>query len=319
LNKTKKRLNRQKNQTRKQIIRKHKIKDYKEMAISASQVKELREKTGAGMMDCKKALTEADGDFEKAVEVLRKKGASVAAKRAERTANEGVILTKILDGGKTGIILEVNCETDFVAKSDDFIAFANGAMDAAAENRPASIDELMKLTISGNKIEDELTNIIGKIGEKIQLSRFKIETTEDGNVIDYVHHGSKLGVLIRADNVKEDAADEFNVLAKDIAMQVAAMNPKYLKKDDVSKEVLDKEIEIYKEIARKEGKPENILDKIAAGKLSKYYDENCLLEQVFVKDNSKKVGQLIKEYNEKNSSAAELKIFYRFHLSDENK
>jgi elongation factor Ts len=289
------------------------------MAINAAQVKELRDKTGAGMMDCKKALTEANGDFEKAIEILRKKGASVAAKRAERTANEGVILTKILDDGNTGVILEVNCETDFVAKSDDFINFANSVMDAIVNNKPASIDELMKLSANGLTIADELSNMIGKIGEKIEVSRFKIETAEGGLVTEYVHHGSKLGVLIRADNVAAEGKNDFNDLSKDIAMQVAAMNPGFLKKEEVSQGVLDKEIEIYKEIARKEGKPEQILEKIASGKLSKFYDENCLIEQAFVKDNSKKVKDLIKEHNDKYSSKAELKLFYRFHLSDENK
>ena len=289
------------------------------MAINAAQVKELRDKTGAGMMDCKKALTEANGDFEKAIEILRKKGASVAAKRAERTANEGVILTKILDDGNTGVILEVNCETDFVAKSDDFVNFANSVMDIIVNNKPASIDELMKLSANGLTIADELSNMIGKIGEKIEVSRFKIETAEGGLVTEYVHHGSKLGVLIRADNVAAEGKNDFNELSKDIAMQVAAMNPGFLKKEEVSQGVLDKEIEIYKEIARKEGKPEQILEKIASGKLSKFYDENCLIEQAFVKDNSKKVKDLIKEHNDKYSSKAELKLFYRFHLSDENK
>ncbi len=289
------------------------------MAINAAQVKELRDKTGAGMMDCKKALTEANGDFEKAIEILRKKGASVAAKRAERTANEGVILTKILDDGNTGVILEVNCETDFVAKSDDFVNFANTVMGAIVNNKPASIDELMKLSANGLTIADELSNMIGKIGEKIEVSRFKIEAAEGGLVTEYVHHGSKLGVLIRADNVAAEGKNDFNELSKDIAMQVAAMNPGFLKKEEVSQGVLDKEIEIYKEIARKEGKPEQILEKIASGKLSKFYDENCLIEQAFVKDNSKKVKDLIKEHNDKYSSKAELKLFYRFHLSDERK
>ena len=254
------------------------------MAISATQVKDLREKTGAGMMDCKKALIEADGDFEKAIEILRKKGASVAAKRAERTANEGLVLTEILEDGKTGVILEVNCETDFVAKSDDFVNFANAAMQTVVKEKPATVEELLKLSANGNTIETELSNIIGKIGEKIEISRFKIETADKGLVTDYVHHGSKLGVLIRADNVSDEGKDDFKNLAKDIAMQVAAMNPGFLTKDEVSQDVLDKEIEIYKEIARKEGKPEQILDKIATGKLSKFYDENCLVEQVFVKD-----------------------------------
>jgi elongation factor Ts len=206
-----------------------------------------------------------------------------------------------------------------VAKSDDFVNFANTVIDVIVNNKPANVETLLGLSSNGNTIGDELSNIIGKIGEKIEVSRFKIETAENGIITDYVHHGSKLGVLIRADNISPEGKDEFNDLSKDIAMQVAAMNPSFLNKEEVSTEVLDKEIEIYKEIARKEGKPEQILDKIATGKLSKFYDENCLIEQAFVKDNSKRVKDLVKEHNDKYSSKAELKLFYRFHLSDENK
>ncbi|MFC2082197.1 translation elongation factor Ts [Bacteroidota bacterium] len=288
------------------------------MAISAAQVKELRVKTGAGMMDCKKALTEADGDFQKAIEILRKKGASVAAKRAEKTANEGMIITKISDDKKSGIILEVNCETDFVAKSDDFVNFANLVVDAIESNEPKNVEELIALKFDGKNIEEELSAIIGKIGEKIEISRFKIEKAENGILVDYIHHGSKLGVLIKADNVS-DKTDEFSELLKDIAMQVAAMNPVCVYRKEVSKETIEKEMEIYKEIARKEGKPEQILEKIATGKLNKYYQENCLSEQAFVKDNAKTVNTLIDEFNKANSTDAKLALFHRFHLSDENK
>lgn len=288
------------------------------MAISAQEVKELREKTGAGMMDCKKALTEADGDFEKAIEVLRKKGASVAAKRAERNANEGKVLTEIVDD-TTGIIVEVNCETDFVAKSDDFIEFADLVMKAVVASRPASVDELLTLSVDGKKISDELSSIIGKIGEKIEISRIKIEEEPNGLVVDYVHHGSKLGVLIVAENVPGSQKEELKALLKDFAMQVAAMNPSYVNRDEVPADVINKEIEIYKEIAKKEGKPEQILDRIAEGKLTKFYQENCLVEQVSIKDNSKSVQNLIDESNKKHSSQAKVKAFDRFHLSDENK
>ncbi len=226
------------------------------MAISASQVKELRVKTGAGMMDCKKALTEADGDFEKAVEILRKKGASVAAKRAERSADEGIVLTRILDDGKTAVILEVNCETDFVAKSDDFIGFANTVLDTVAENRPGSVDELLTLKAGDLLISEKLTEIIGKIGEKIQVSRFKIESAPDGLIFDYIHHGSKLGVLVRFDKAEGVEVSSFETIARDIAMQIAAMKPGYVKREEVPAEVIEKEKEIYKELAIKEGKPE---------------------------------------------------------------
>lgn len=289
------------------------------MAVSANQVKELREKTGAGMMDCKKALEEANGDFEKAVELLRKKGASVAAKRAERTANEGIVLTRIFNNGKTGAILEINCETDFVAKSDDFIKFTNFVMDIVVDNKPADVLSLMEITKDGKKVIDELNTIIGKIGEKIEISRFAIDNTTNGEIVDYVHAGSKLGVLIEAENVPSDKTNVFEPVLKDIAMQVAAMRPLSIYRDEVDKSLIEKEVEIYKELARKEGKPEQILEKIALGKLNKFYEENCLFEQAFVKDNTKKIGGLIEEFNKTNSAQVKLIKFRRFHLSDEKK
>ena len=289
------------------------------MAVSANQVKELREKTGAGMMDCKKALEEAKGDFEKAVELLRKKGASVAAKRAERTANEGIVLTAVFNNGKTGVILEVNCETDFVAKSDDFVNFTNFVMSVIVNDKPADIPSLLEITKDGKKVLDELNTIIGKIGEKIEVSRFAIDNTVNGEIVDYVHAGSKLGVLIEAENVPSDKTNVLEPVLKDIAMQVAAMRPISIYRDEVDKTLIEKEVEIYKELARKEGKPEQILEKIALGKLNKFYEENCLFEQAFVKDNTKKIGGLIEEFNKTNSAQVKLIKFRRFHLSDEKK
>ncbi|MCF8240852.1 MAG: translation elongation factor Ts [Melioribacteraceae bacterium] len=288
------------------------------MAISAAQVKELREKTGAGMMDCKKALTEADGDFQKAIEILRKKGASVAAKRAERSANEGIVKTFISDDNKTAYMVEVNCETDFVAKSDDFLAFADLVLNALIAHNPNNVDDLLAIEHEGKKLQDELTSLLGKIGEKIEISRFIVETSENGLVVDYVHHGSKLGVLVRADNVSE-SKEEFSAILKDVAMQVAAMKPLYVSKEDVPEDVKEKEMEIYKEIAKKEGKPEQVLEKIAVGRLNKFYQENCLLDQAYVKDNTKTIGALISEFNKKTSQEAKLVLFHRFHLSDETK
>ncbi len=288
------------------------------MAISASQVKELRDKTGAGMMDCKRALTEADGDYEKAIEILRKKGASVAAKRAERTANEGIILTKIIDD-KVGFIVEVNCETDFVAKSDDFINFAELVLKAAVAGSPANVDELLKLNYDEKNINDELTNVIGKIGEKIEISRFAILNSESGILVDYIHHGSKLGVVLVSENAAEEGKDELRLLLKDFAMQIAAMKPLCLSREEVPQEAITKELDIYREIALKEGKPEKIIERIAEGKLNKYYEEICLVEQSFVKDNSKKIADLINDYNKKYSAELKLTKFLRYHLSDEKK
>lgn len=287
--------------------------------ISADQVKLLREKTGAGMMDCKKALTDAEGDFDKAIEILRKKGAAVAAKRAERSANEGLVLTHVSDDKKTAVMVEVNCETDFVAKSDDFVNFAAFVLDTVVKNKPASLDELLASKNDGKAVGEELEALTGKIGEKLAVSRFVIETSPDGAVIDYVHTGSKLGVLVRVDNLGNGDVNEMTALLKDVAMQVAAMKPAFTYREEFPKEVLDKEIDIYKELARKEGKPEQILEKIAQGKLTKFYQENCLFEQAFIKDNAKSVGDLFKEFNKKYSSEARLVLFRRFHLSDGNK
>ena len=285
------------------------------MVITAAQVNELRQKTGAGMMDCKKALTEAEGDFEKAIEILRKKGAAVASKRAEKSANEGLILTKVSDDKKSAVIVEVNCETDFVAKSDDFVKLAEAVLEAVEKAKPSSVDELFE---KNSDIKGLLTDVMGKVGEKIQISRFAYEEAPDGLLVDYVHLGSKLGVLVKFENAN-GIGDEFDGFAKDIAMQVAAMKPICVYREEVSKDIIDKEIEIYKELARKEGKPEQILDKIAQGRLNKFYQENCLNEQAFIKDNSKSIADLMKEFNSKHGTGIKIAQFRRFHLSDENK
>ncbi len=285
------------------------------MVITASQVNELRQKTGAGMMDCKKALTEAEGDIQKAIEILRKKGAAVAAKRAEKTANEGVVLTKVSDDKKTGVIVEVNCETDFVANSTDFSEFASQVLETTASSKPADPAQLIA---DNPDLNNKLNDVMGKVGEKIQISRLAVDTAENGIVVGYVHLGSKLGVLVTFDNVTK-AQDELSEIGKDIAMQVAAMKPVCTYREEVPKDIIEKEIEIYKEIARKEGKPEQILEKIATGKLNKYYQENCLIEQAFIKDNSKSVGDLLKEFNAKHGTEAKILRFRRFHLGDENK
>lgn len=289
------------------------------MSVSANQVKELREKTGAGMMDCKKALEESGGDFEKSIEILRKKGASVAAKRAEKSANEGLVITNVFNNGKSAIIVEVNCETDFVARSEDFVNFSNFVMELLLVNKPKDIAELLGLSKNGKNVADELNAIIGKIGEKIEISRFSIENSENGLIVDYVHHGSKLGVLVKIENVPAEKTDELQPVLKDIAMQIAAMRPLTIYREEVDKTLIEKEVEIYKELARKEGKPEQVLEKIATGKLNKFFEENCLFEQAFIKDNTKKVGDLIAEFNKKNSAKAKLILFRRYHISDENK
>lgn len=285
------------------------------MAITAQQVNDLRKKTGAGMMDCKKALTEANGDMEKAIEILRKKGAAVAAKRAEKTANEGIIVTKISEDRRQGAIAEVNCETDFVAKNTDFIDLANEVIETVFKYEPKSVEEMYS---NNHALKEKVTQVLGKIGEKIEVSRVATEKTGSGMLVDYIHMGSKLGVLMKFENV-DNTSDELYTMGKDIAMQVAAMNPISVYREDIPKDTIDKEIEIYKELARKEGKPEQILEKIATGKLNKFYQENCLVEQAFIKDNSKTVGDLVKEFNNAHNENVKVALFYRFHLGDENK
>ncbi len=284
------------------------------MVITAAQVNELRQKTGAGMMDCKKALTEANGDIQKAIEILRKKGASVASKRAEKTAGEGMVLTKISDDKKEGTIVEVNCETDFVANSEDFINFANDVLNTISSKKPNSVEELLNDSSLVNKMHD----VMGKVGEKMEISRFKVEEASNGLMVDYIHPGSKLGVLVKFETIKSNS-ESFADLGKDIAMQVAAMNPICVYREEVPKDTIEKEIEIYKEVAKKEGKPEQILDKIAQGKLNKFYQENCLIEQAYIKDNSKTIGDLIKEFNSQNNDNSKISLFYRFHLGDQKK
>ena len=285
------------------------------MAITAADVNELRKKTGAGMMDCKKALTEANGNFEKAIEILRKKGASVASKRAEKTANEGMIVTKVSEDHKKASIIEVNCETDFVAKSEDFINLANNVVESTYKSNE---QDAQKLLDSNTDLKNLLNDVMGKVGEKIEVSRVSTEFAENGLIVDYIHMGSKLGVLVKFDNVNSNPM-ELAEIGKDIAMQVAAMNPICVYREEVPTTTVEKEIDIYKELAKKEGKPENILDKIAQGKLNKFYQENCLAEQAFIKDNSKSISDLIAEFNKKNNAQAKISLFKRFHLGDEKK
>ncbi len=255
--------------------------------ISASDVNRLRQQTGAGMMDCKKALLEANGDFEAAIDYLRKKGAKVAASRQDRDSNEGVVFAKTTADGKKGVIIELNCETDFVAKNADFIAFAESVADAAVAQAPVSLDELKQLEVNGSTIADLLLDQTGKIGEKIDVSKY--ETVEAEKVVAYIHGNYRLGVLVGLSQVV-DGADE---AGKDVAMQIAAMNPVAIDKGDVDARTIERELEIAKEQIRAEGKPEEMVEKIAQGKLNKFYKESTLLNQEFVKDSSKNIAQFL--------------------------
>ncbi|HEY1024154.1 MAG TPA: translation elongation factor Ts [Sphingobacteriaceae bacterium] len=255
--------------------------------ISASDVNKLRQQTGAGMMDCKKALTEANGDFEAAIDYLRKKGAKVAASRQDRESNEGVVIAKTTADGKRGIVVELNCETDFVAKNADFVAFANSIADLAIEKNPSSVEELTSLELNGTKLADQILDQTGKIGEKIGVSKF--ETVSGEKVIAYIHGNYRLGVLV---SLSADAANA-DEAGKDVAMQIAAMNPVAIDKGDVDARTIERELEIAKEQIRAEGKPEEMVEKIAAGKLNKFYKDSTLLNQEFVKDSSKTIAQFL--------------------------
>jgi len=256
--------------------------------ISAADVNKLRQMTGAGMMDCKKALTETNGDFDAAVDFLRKKGAKVSAARADRDAKEGAIIAKTSADNKLGIIIQLSCETDFVAKNEDFVKFANSIADLALANKPANADALKALDLGGQPLSERLMEQVGKIGEKIDVVKYEI--VEATNVVAYIHGANLLGVLVAMNN----APSEANLVAgRDAAMQVAALNPAAVDKDGVDSTVIERELEIAKDQVRAEGKPENMIEKIAQGKLAKFYKENTLLNQEFVKDGSLTVAQML--------------------------
>jgi len=257
--------------------------------ITAADVAKLRKQTGAGMMDCKKALQESEGDFEKAIEILRKKGAKVAAKRADKDATEGYVIAQTNSDNNFGVLVMVNCETDFVGKSEEFVNFVKGIADAALANEATTLQEVNALKVDGITVEQKVSEMTGKTGEKLEFDSFAAIRGE--LVSAYNHLGNKIGTLV-ALNKNVDGAEE---AAHNVAMQVAAMNPVALDKESVTQDVIEKELEIGKELARKEGKPEAMLDKIAQGRLGKFFKENTLLNQEYVKDTKKTVGGYLKE------------------------
>lgn len=278
--------------------------------ITAQMVKELRDKTAAGMADCKKALVEAEGDMDKAVEILRKKGAASAAKRADRNAKEGVICAMISDDNKTGVLVEINCETDFVAKNQDFVDYATTVAKAYLNNEAKDVEALMNVKVGNDSVADLHNGILAKFSEKIEVRRMhKINT--NGFLSAYNHFDKKLGVLVEANLASP--CDASKTAVHDIALQIAAMNPVSIDRSSVSEEKIQKELEIYKEIAINEGKKPEMAENIAKGKLNKFFQESVLLEQVFAKDNTKKVSEVLAEAN------ADLKIvsFTRYALGEE--
>jgi len=261
--------------------------------ITAKQVKELRDKTGAGMADCKKALVEANGDMDVAIDELRKKGAASAAKRADKEANEGMVLALTSDDQKKGALIQVTCETDFVARNDEFTDFVSELAKKYLANDYASKEDLMADSASnGTSFSDYYKDILAKFSERIELGEIRKIAT-DGAIAAYNHGGNKLGVLVEI-NKGDLSGDQSNVI-RDVAMQVAAMNPVAVSRNDVDSELLEKEKQIYIEQAKEDGKPDDIAEKVANGRIQKFYKENCLLEQVFVKDSSKTVEQVVRE------------------------
>lgn len=272
--------------------------------IKAVDVSKLRKITGAGMMDCKKALQESNGDFDKAIEIIRKKGQAIANKRADREASEGAVLAQVTEDGRLGTMVVLNCETDFVAKNEDFINFTKSILELSLEKKPDNLEELKKLELKGMPVEKLIIEQVGIIGEKIELAYY--DKLEAESVIAYIHPGNKLATLVGFNKADIDLQ-----VKKDVAMQVAAMNPIAIDKADVPQDVVDKELEIGREQAKQEGKAENILDKIAMGKLQKFFKENTLLNQDFIKDNK----MTVKQYLESVDKQIKVEKFIRYTLN----
>jgi elongation factor Ts len=256
--------------------------------ITAADVNKLRQMTGAGMMDCKNALKENDGDFDLAIESLRKKGQKLANKRADRDANEGIVIAKTNAGKTYGAVLMLNCETDFVGKNEDFVKFAHSIMDLAIEKAPKSLEELKALNLNGQTVIEAVTEMVGKTGEKMDIPHF--EVVEAPVVFAYNHQGNRLGTIL---GLNKTGVADINTIGHEVAMQVAAMAPVAVDKDGVDQQTIEKEIEIGKDLARQEGKPEEMLEKIALGKLNKFFKENTLLNQEFIKDNKTTVRDML--------------------------
>lgn len=283
------------------------------MSFTASDVKNLREKTGCGMMDCKKALSASDGDMTKAIDFLREKGLAAATKKSSRVAAEGLAMAYADAAGTSGVAIEVNSETDFVAKNVEFQSFVKLCADVVMKNKPDSVEELLKIKLDdGNTVEALLQEKILTIGENIKIRRF--ERFEGGAVSSYVHAGGKIGVLVKfsVGNESVISSDDFKAFAKDVAMQVAAANPSYINSGSVPSEIVDHERKILKEQIVNDGKPENIAEKIVEGRIAKYYKEVCLNDQAFVKDSNMSVAQYVESIAKKLSTPISIDSFVRF-------
>lgn len=279
--------------------------------ISAQLVKELREMTGAKMMDCKKALVETEGDLDKAVEFLREKGLADAAKKSGRVAAEGVVKTYISEDKKSGAVLEFNCETDFVALNEEFVGFADKLAKMVTETSVTTVEELLNEKFEGDSTTSEsLKALIAKLGENMTVRRFTKFSVEKGIVNSYIHGGGRIGVLVEVSCEKD--SEVLEEVGKEVCMQIAAANPLFLSKDDVDTESMEKEKEIYRVQALNEGKPENIVEKMVVGRIQKYFKEVCLLEQLWVKDGDKSINKFLEEKSKEVGSPITVTRFVRY-------
>jgi len=282
------------------------------MQITAKMVSELRERTGAGMMDCKKALVQAEGDMEKAIEILREKGLAAAAKKAGRVAAEGVVETYITEDGKVGAVVEVNCETDFVGKNEDFVNLAKNLAKQAALSSAKTVEEILEekyIADESMTVREAITSLIAKLGENMTFRRFERFNVENGVIMDYIHGGGRIAVMVQVEGANNEVAKE---VAKELALQIAAANPLYLVKEDVPQEVIDKEKEIYRQQALNEGKPEKVVEKMVEGRLQKYFKEVCLLEQLWIRDQDKTIRKYVEEKSKEANAELVVKKFVRF-------
>lgn len=284
------------------------------MAVTAAMVKELRERTGAGMMDCKKALTETDGDMDKSIEILREKGLAKAAKKSGRVAAEGLIELKISDNGNQAIVVEINSETDFVAKNEEFQAFVNDVAELLLNSNIANVEELLNTDMNGITVQETLNNKISKIGENMNIRRFERFNTPSTVNVGYIHGGGRIGVIVE---LTTDASyGEVEAMGKDVAMQIAAMNPKYISEADVDEAYIENEKKILTQQALNEGKPENIVEKMVVGRLKKELKQVCLLEQPFVKDGDITVGQYINNHSKELGKDIKINRMIRFEIGE---
>lgn len=282
------------------------------MEVTIALIKDLREKTGAGMADCKLALTESQGDMQKAIEFLRKKGAAMASKRADKIAKEGAVKSSISEDKKTGVIIEINCETDFVSKGDGFQNFAQSVADAALASGSDDVTKILESKAKDNlSVQEIIDGMMGSVGEKIEFKRAKLIHIAGGFVSSYIHFGSKVGAII---GMKGSYSPEADDIGNKIAMQTVAMSPISVKRGEIPAEIIEKEKEIYREQCKNEKKPDHIIEKIVGNKVEKYFQENCLMEQEYIQDASKSIGDLLKEYSQKTGSELDAVKMFRFQL-----